>query len=428
MKTAFLQTTSGMTERALFAVYAFFIFSSTFSVAAGSIAGGVASFLSLVVAIRHRYFPLNSELKWFYLCAGLYLFWSILSSQVNHPGFAALRPIGREWMFFLVPAGVWVFQDNRVARMLLPAFAFGIALISLYSIGQFFWGWNFLKPNYIIGRQENGYCIAGNFTCSVTFGIYYATAGLFLFGYGLKSGWRHSDWSNRLIIVTGLLAMGVAVLSNERGPTLAVLLGLIVLAALMLRSKRALIGVGMALLLMIGVGFQSGVFVRSRALMSKELSMRHDRSRRFIWTYSLRVARDHPLVGVGPGHMKEAYARVMPPDMPDVTIQGHAHNDFLTVAAESGFPSAAFFLALWVTVWGYCFRAYRSTVLTSDDRSLVLGALVGSTGFLVTSLFDVPFAGPTARQMLMFVWAAGLAMYVKSKSGSPSPNDLTSPR
>ena len=118
-------------------------------------------------------------------------------------------------------------------------------------------------------------------------------------------------------------------------------------------------------------------------------------------------------MGVGPGHMREAYTKVVPTDIPDVTIQGHAHNDFLTVAAESGFPGAAFLLALWVTVLGCCFRAQRSTLLTAGERGLALGALAGSMGFLVTSLFDVPFAGPTARQMLMVVWAAGLGMYVK---------------
>jgi O-antigen ligase len=419
-----LTSPSVLLDRSLIAVFIFFVFASTFSVAAGSIAGGVASFLFLVIAIQRRYFPSYSALKWFYLWAGLYLFWSIFSSQVAHPGLAALIPLDNEWLFVLVPTGIWFFQNTRATRLLLYAFAFGVALISLYSIGQFFWGWNFLKPDYVIGRSVQGYHIAGNFTSSITFGIYYATAGLFLFGYGLKSGEKRLDWSNRLFIVTGLLAMGVAVLSNERGPTLAVLLTLFAIAFL-LRSKRVLIGVGVALLVMIAVGIQSGVFMRSWDLMSKELSMRHDRSRRFIWTYSLRVAQDHPFVGVGPGHMREAYTKVVPTDIPDVTIQGHAHNDFLTVAAESGFPGAAFLLALWATVLGCCFQAQRSTKLTADERGLALGALAGSMGFLVTSLFDVPFAGPTVRQMLMVVWAAGLGMYLKAHLAGPEGDSRT---
>jgi O-antigen ligase len=423
-----MTSATGMTERALYFVYAFFIFSSTFSVAAGSIAGGAVSFLFLVIAVQYRQFLSISALKWFYLWAGLYLFWSILSSQVTHPGLSSLAPLGREWLFVLVPAGVWVFYHGRVTRMLMLALAVGVALISLYSVGQFFWGWNYLKPSYLIGRHGRGYDIAGNFTSSVTFGIYYATAGLFLFAYGLKSGVKKLDWSSRIFIVTGLLAMGVAVLTNERGPTFAVLSALVVLAALV-RSKKALVGVGLALLLMIALGWQVGVFARTQELMSKEFSMLHDRGRLFIWTHSLRVAEAHPFVGVGPGHMSEGYALVVPTNIPDITIQGHAHNDFLTVAAESGFPCAAFLLAVWVTVLGYCFRAYKSNSLSPDDRGLALGALVGSVGFLVSSLFDVPFAGPTARQLLMFVWAAGLAMYLRSRIGpAGSPIDLTSPR
>ncbi|MBI5266337.1 MAG: O-antigen ligase family protein [candidate division Zixibacteria bacterium] len=408
-----------LSDRAIFFVYTIFIFSSTFSVAAGSLAGGAASLLFLTLAIQRRYLPFESGLKWFYVWACLYLFWSILSSQLAHPGWAALAPLGREWLFFLVPTGMWVFQNAGARRVALYAFAAGIILISLYSVGQFFWAWNFLKPHYIIERHLNGYYLIGNFGSSVAFGIYYATAGLFFFGYGLKSSDQRMEWSHRLFLVTGLLAMGVAVLSNERGPTLAVVTGLIVLAIL-LSSKKVLVGVGLALLVVLAVGFQSGVFVRSKELMSKELSMRHDRSRLFIWTYSLRVAEEHPLLGVGPGHMKEGYTEVVPTDIPDITLQGHAHNDLLTVAAERGFPGAIFLLALWAAVLGYCFRAQRSAMLTPDERGLALGALVGSLGFMVTSMFDVPFAGSTTRQMLMFVWAAGLAMYVKSKS-VPAP-------
>lgn len=402
-----------ITRRTTGIVYAIFAISSTFSVAAGSIAGGVGSLLFLILAIQMRFNPFISTLRWFWLFAGLYLTWSILAGQVAHAGFSALIPLGREWMFFLVPVGVRMFQSARAARVLLCTFAAGVALISLYSVGQYFWGWHFLKPDYVYGRHEEGYWIAGNFTGSVTFGIYYATAGLFLFGYGLIPGWYRSDWGARLIVLAGVLAMGVAVLSNERGPTVAILVTLFLLA-LFIRPRGVLVAVAVALLLMVAVGFESGVFTRSRELMSKELSMRHDRGRLFIWAHSLRVALDHPLLGVGPGNMAEGYAKVMPADIPDATIQGHAHNDFLTVAAESGFPGSVFFLALWVIVLKYCYRALRSTALTSEDRRLALGAMVGSVGFLVSSLFDVPFAGPTVRQMLMFVWGAGLAMHVKS--------------
>lgn len=408
-----LNSTSVLWDRSLFAVFGIFIFTSTFSVAAGSLAGGATALLFLIITVGRRYSPCIPALNWFYIWAGLYLFWSVLSSQMADPGLRSLAPLGREWLLVLVPAGIWIFQNERVSRILMQIFACGVILISLYSVGQFFWGWNFLKPGYPIAQSEHGYYIAGNFTSAVTFGIYYATAGLFLFAGGLKTGVQRPDNGDRLLILAGLLGMSVAVLSNERGPTLAVLSGLLVLA-LVRRSRRVWIGVGVAVLLVVAMGFQSGVFARAKTLMAKELSLQHDRSRLFIWTYSFRVALDHPVVGVGPGQMREAYADVVPDDIPDVTIQGHAHNDFLTVAAESGFPAAVFLLALWVTVLGFCYRAQRADNLGLNERALALGALIGSTGFLMTSLFDIPFGHSTTRQMLMFIWGAGLGMYVKS--------------
>ena len=408
-----LTSPSALLDQSLIAVFIVFVFTSTFSVAAGSISGGVAAFLFLVIAVQRRYFPFNSELKWFYLWAGLYLFWSILSSQIAHSGLTTLTPLSREWLIFLVPTGIWIFQNARATRLLFFAFALGIALISLYSVGQFFWGWNFLKPHYQLEQHSLGYWVVGNFSNSVTFGIFYAVAGLFLLGYGLGAVKSDSTRLSQLAVFAGGIAIVAAVLSNERGPTLAILLTLITIAFLF-RSKRVMIGTGVALLVIIAVGIQSGVFVRSWDLMDKELSLRHDRSRRFIWTHSLRVAFDHPMVGVGPGQMKEAYAKVVPTDIPDVTIQEHAHNDFLMVAAESGFPAMAFLLALWATVLGYCYRAQRSLRLTPDERRLALGGLAGSICFFVTSLFDIPFGHSSTRQMLMVVWAAGLGVYVKS--------------
>lgn len=410
---------SGTLDWLLLVVFSIFAFTSTFAVPDRSNVGAIASILLLAIVITRRQSPFNSALKWFYISVGMYLIWLIVASQIAHPG-SSFPLIGRELLLFLlVPTGIWVFQRVNEVRIPLYAFAAGVVLLSLYSIGQFFWGWSFLRPGMLIERGEHWYYVTGNQGWPAIFGIYYATAGLFLFAYGLKSGSHAKNWSNRLFVISGTLSMGVAVLSNERGPTLAVLITLIVLAVL-LRSRRALVGIGVTLLLMIAVGIQSGVFVRSWELKSKEISMLHDRSRLFIWTYSLRVALNNPLFGVGPGHFVEEYAKVVPTNIPDITVPAHAHNDVLKVAAERGFPAALFFLAVWITVLGCCFWAQRATLLLPDFRALALGALAGSCCFFITSLFDVPFGHTSTFQMLMILWGAGLAAYVKYKTAEVS--------
>ena len=147
--------------------------------------------------------------------------------------------------------------------------------------------------------------------------------------------------------------------------------------------------------------------------MEKELSYLHDQGRLFIWTHAYYVARGHPIFGVGPGHFREGFAAELPTDPPGFVPQGHAHSDFLTYAAESGFPQLILFLGLWIVVWRYSWRAYRSLHGSPDDRRVVLAALAGSTCFFFTSFFDIPFAHSATRQMLMFVWAAGLGTYLK---------------
>ena len=71
----------------------------------------------------------------------------------------------------------------------------------------------------------------------------------------------------------------------------------------------------------------------------------------------------------------------------------------------------------WVSVWWYSWRAFRSAILTSFDRRVALAAFLGATCFFLTSVTEASFAAESVRQMLMFVWAAGLGMYLKSKSG-----------
>lgn len=404
-------------ERLVIAAFAIFVLASTFSVAGGSLAGGVVAVLFVAGAITTRRFPGLIELKWFYLAAASFVFCMFVTAQISNPGIDSLVHLRHEWLLVLVPAGVWLLSNGKVGRWMVGVFALGVGAISLYSIGQFFWGWHFLKPHYQLQQHALGYWIVGNFNGSVTFGIFYAVAGIFLLGYGVCSAWRETDTLGKWATSAGGVAIVAAILSNERGPTVAVIAGIVALA-LLLRSKRAVIGLAVALTIIAAVGLQSGVFARMSSLWTKELSMLHDQGRLFIWTHAFYVARDNPVVGVGPGNFREGYAEELPIDPPVFVSHGHAHSDFLNYAAESGFPQLVFFLGMWVAVLWYGWKAFRSTAISAESRRLALAALAGSICFLVTSLFDIPFGHSATRQMLMFVWGAGLGAYLTSRENS----------
>jgi O-antigen ligase len=100
---------------------------------------------------------------------------------------------------------------------------------------------------------------------------------------------------------------------------------------------------------------------------------------------SLRMWRDHPVLGVGLGDFAAAYPRYQ--SFPaDVWID-HAHNDYAEAVAETGLVGAllillalGLFLRLAFRDWGHPFRSQASWIR--------LGAALGCCGLLVHSFMD----------------------------------------
>lgn len=402
---------SVISDRILLALVAIFLFSSSVSGTAGSIFGGAAAIVFVVSSISFRRSFNFAHLKWFYLTVSLFVGWMILSALIAGIDSAALRAMRHEWIFALVPVVVFSLKNEHWSRHMVSVFAYGAGLMSLYSIGQFFWGWHFLKPGLKLEQHDFGYWIVGNFSGSVTFGIYFAVAAMFLIGYGLLGTKESNDRSSSISLVGGLLATVAAVLSAERGPTVAIVATLLVLVVLV-RTRKVVTIFAVSVTTVVVVGLVSGVFARAGDLWKKELSMLHDQGRLFIWTQSYKVASDNPIFGVGPGNFENGYNAVLPTEPAGFVAQGHAHNDFLMYAAQSGFPELIFFLLTWTSIIWLSWRAYNYTGGSENTRRLALGAVLGSTCFFATSMFDIPFGHSTTRQLLMFVWGAGIAAYL----------------
>ncbi len=410
-----MNTAARLSDRAIFFVYTAFIAGSTFSIAVGQVATGLALMLFLVFLGLTRRYPYLGPIKWFYIFCGLYVFWMALAGELARPGIDALDKMREEWLFCIVPIGVMLFQKESRARVMITLFAVGVTFIALYSIGQYFTGWHFFNPGLPVAAYDFGYRIIGNFSHPLTFANFNATAGLFFYGYSMLDDEKLSNRMRWFFRVVAFLAMGVTVLSYSRGPTAAIIATL-VLSAIVLRSRTAITGTAILLVVLALVGVKSGVFSRAGQMMSSEVSSQDGLGRVFIWSHSWEIVKEHPIVGVGPGRFKEAYELTLGANASNLPIHGHAHDDLLNVGAQSGFPGAIFFFAMWVSVWYYSWRAFKSATLTSFDRRVALAGFLGAVCFFFTSVTEASFAAESVRQMLMFVWAAGLGMYAKSKS------------
>jgi putative inorganic carbon (hco3(-)) transporter len=106
------------------------------------------------------------------------------------------------------------------------------------------------------------------------------------------------------------------------------------------------------------------------------------------WYAGWEMFRNNPLLGVGIGNYNAAYNDYRLDQWP--MGLGHAHNHYLTIAAEAGLLGLLAYLLFWFIAFRTAFQAYHH----SDDRmvrAIVVGILGALTAFAVHNLFDVLF-------------------------------------
>ena len=408
--------TTDWLQRSLLFFFALFAVASTFSIALAQSALGISLMLFIVICIRVRYQPFVSPLKWVWLFIALYVGWLLLGCLFGATPLRSVLIAKEEWLFLVMPIAIFLASNAKSRRTLATAFAVAVGVVSIYGISQAFTGLSFFE--IVDGRFTTVPIldVAGNFSNCMTFGNYSVTAGSFLIGLGLAG----SDDSGRrrlLYSLAGLLALTVAIFTLRRGAIAAAVITLLMLAFLLrsrLRWVVAALGVA-AVATVVAVPGLSGRFGDQAA---RDMSADYQGSRIYIWTRSLDIVKTHPVFGVGQGNFYDEYAARLPVDITGNRKLTHAHNDFINVAAIAGIPGALFFGGIWLAVFHYLWHGFRKKNWSSTDRAFCLAAFLGGLAFLVTSMVEATFADEEVRQMLMFVWAIGLAGWYKSSERS----------
>ena len=398
-------------------IWAFLLFvvTSTFSIALAQLSLGFSLLLFIIIAIRDRYNPFAGPAKLVYLFIALYLAWLLLSSMLVEPPLRALTNCREEWLFLAIPIGIYLMRERIYREKFVTGFAVAIGLVSLYAVIQYITGTHWL--HFSGGSFSPAPIVkpAGNFTHWLTFANYYAAAALFLFGYIIFNAGL-SPVRFRLALAASVLAMIAVVLTSSRTPIAAIVIALLVCISFK-SGKFRIVTIGLVAIVLILAALLPASREKFGGTLQRDTSAEYEGSRVYIWTRSLDIIKEHPLFGVGQGNFKEEYVKRLPPDIDESRKHAHAHNDFLNVAAIAGIPGALFFLGIWAAVLRLVGKAAFDLRLSIDRRRIALASLVGSVVFLMTSLTEATFADEEVRQMLMFLWAAGLAVRYNDSAG-----------
>ncbi len=137
--------------------------------------------------------------------------------------------------------------------------------------------------------------------------------------------------------------------------------------------------------------------------------------RLYFWKTGLRMVREAPLLGLGPGAVKIDYSAYKDPAARRPGTS-HLHSNFVQIAAERGLLGLVAWCAIWTVFFVKASRIYATlSPARVDDRALVAGSLAAVAGFLVGGLFEYNFGD---SEVVGLVWVVAAFPFVVAREVS----------
>ncbi|MBI4610655.1 MAG: O-antigen ligase family protein [Candidatus Rokubacteria bacterium] len=294
-------------------------------------------------------------------------------------------------------------SGDHIRRALVWLYS-AVALVSVYAMLQTWtctsvaeapgWVWWALKLKAERCRQLG----VEPFRAKGFFSIYMTLGGSLIVSLALLSaelalGSRRRAWWLVPPAALGFVTLGLTYVRNA-WLGFAAAIGVLVLLS---RRLALLVPLGLAVILALSI---------PSPLKAKLLSMFDPGSpsaseRFYFWDAGLRMLKDAPLLGLGPGGVRLYYPDYKHPDARRART-GHLHNNLVQIAAERGLLGLGAWLWIWVAFLLRAGRIYAQLPpARADDRVLVAGSLAAVIGFLIAGLFEYNFGD---SEVIGLVW------------------------
>ncbi|MBI4060105.1 MAG: O-antigen ligase family protein [Elusimicrobia bacterium] len=326
-----------------------------------------------------------------FLALTAYVAWSLIASLAGLDPEASLRlwpkDLHKAWAFLAIGAALLAADGVSVATPL----AAGLGLHAAVGVYQ-------AAADWIGGEarvRAHGFLHPVSYAEVVGLGLLGAAA--YLARPGAAPGRRRAA-----AVLLALLAAAL-VLSQTRAVLVAAAAAYGAACLLEARWRRHALA---ALLILAGVvAFWEVMPTAGRSLrnlFSRDGATSPHRSRLALWDVALRVARDRPLTGVGPGRYRESFERYHPEKIDGEGTWGNAHNVYLHQLAERGVPGLLILLAALGTLLLGAWRAERAR---GDAWSL--WAATATAAFLVMNLTEVAWQTEQVATLFFLLWQLG---------------------
>jgi putative inorganic carbon (hco3(-)) transporter len=223
-------------------------------------------------------------------------------------------------------------------------------------------------------------------------------------------GGRGREWIKWMIY---LVLVGAALLvSQSRGPWIAAVL-IALLAVITSASRRGWLVAGL------GAGF-AVLFVvvpsmRERAVSILDRSNNSNKERVHMWHAGAQIWKTHPLLGIGPGSVKEISVNYQTPEEKVFGSWGHLHSTYVNFLVERGLAGLLIFGVFMGALWRELWQALRRSSGDPWREAVLKGSLLGIVGFLTSGLTETTYN--TAVVMMTFYFVVGLALALTRHPG-----------
>lgn len=318
-----------------------------------------------------------------------------------------IRLVEFKWILILYMMIGFMRRDFPKAE-LLPFALLAIFFVDAYSLSAFAVG-----HDWITGEDASR--AGGPFSNAMTYA--HSTAMLFCLLGGLVLIRESVPSRLRPLLRFTFAATGLCVfLTFTRGVWLGLFVGLVTVTFL----YRKRLGFNLFAFAAIGVATLAATWERFRErLLIITAHDSYDHERWTLWQANIQIWKDAPLLGIGYGEnsrrLREYYDRL---GVPTGFFEGHAHNQFLHMAAGTGAIGLFFYFAVFAVFIRWNWRLIK-TITEPWPLGLLWGALAAQISFLAGGLTEANFEHSKVRFMLMFIWAIVAALGLRQASEPP---------
>lgn len=360
------------------------------------------TFLSLVL---HSFAEENFKWKFDGMGVAVMLFLAVLlvSSLFSFSGAESIKV----WLMYAVFGGFYFVVVNTVktkeqAYAILKIFAISGALVALYGVMQYVFGWatadTWIDEEMFESNVTRVYSTLAN---PNVLGEYLLLIIPITAVFALKEKSRQlSKWAYMGMFVISVLCL---VLTQSRGCWI----GFIIAAALFVTFYQ---GKWWAfapfLLLLAPMLLPDSVIARFASVGNMKDSSTSYRV--YIWLGTIGLIKHFGLGGIGMG--EAAFRHVYPFFMYNAVVAPHSHNTFLQMVVESGIGGLAVFIALAAVFFMKQHTLFKTGTRKSRVSTTALALSCGIAAFLAQSMFDYTFYNYRVMAVFFMVLAMGMAL------------------